>query len=62
MGSEMCIRDRNIRGITRTIYNANEASAYAERCRLYRQRKNAVVELKQCILSGNQGLEDDTII
>ena len=24
---------------TRTIYNANEASAYAERCRLYRQRK-----------------------
>lgn len=43
---------------TRTIYNANEASAYAERCRLYRQRKNAVVELKQCILSGNQGLEE----
>lgn len=48
----------NIRGITRTIYNANEASAYAERCRLYRQRKNAVVELKQYILSVNQGLEE----
>ena len=44
---------------TRTIYNANEASEYAESCRLYRQRKNAVVELKQCILSGNQGLEEE---
>lgn len=43
---------------TRAIYNANEASAYAERCRLYRQRKNAVIELKQCILKKNQVLED----
>ena len=43
---------------TRAIYNSNETSAYAERCRLYRQRKNAVIELKQCISKKNQGLED----
>ena len=43
---------------TRAIYNTNEASAYAERCRLYRQRKNAVIELKQCISKKNQALEE----
>lgn len=43
---------------TRAIYNANEASAYAERCRLYRQRKNTVIELKQCISKKNQALEE----
>lgn len=32
---------------TKSIYNTKEISMYAERCRIYRERKNAVTNLKQ---------------
>lgn len=32
---------------TKSIYNTKEISAYAERCRIYRERKNAVMSLKK---------------
>lgn len=42
---------------TRAIYNANEASAYAEGV-VYTDSGKAVIELKQCISKKNQALEE----
>ena len=40
------------------INQLKEEGKSVERCRLYRQRKNAVIELKQCISKKNQALEE----
>lgn len=43
---------------TKMIYNADELSLYAERCRLYRERKQAVEKLHCCIDKSYELLED----
>ena len=40
------------------IYNADELSLYAERCRLYRERKQAVEKLHCCIDKSYELLEN----
>lgn len=43
---------------TKMIYNADELSLYAERCRLYRERKQAVEKLHCCIAKSFELLEN----
>ena len=43
---------------TKMIYNADELSLYAERCRLYRERKQAVEKLHCCIGKSYELLEN----
>ena len=43
---------------TKIIYNADELSLYAERCRLYRERKQAVEKLHCCIGKSYELLEN----
>lgn len=43
---------------TKMIYNADELSLYAERCRLYRERKQAVEKLHCCIDKSYELLEN----
>lgn len=43
---------------TKVIYNADELSLYAERCRLYRERKQAVEKLHCCIGKSYELLEN----
>ena len=43
---------------TKMMYNADELSLYAERCRLYRERKHAVKKLHRCIDRSYELLEN----
>lgn len=45
---------------TKVIYNAEELSLYARRCRTYRKRKLAVQKLQSCI-GGSMGILEETL-
>lgn len=45
---------------TKVIYNAEELSLYARRCRTYRKRKLAVRKLQSCI-GGSMGILEETL-